>query len=87
MEESNVKNDNLESRQAWDDNAAYWDEYMGEGNDFVEVLCWPAINRLLNIPPGSRILDIACGNGLMSRRLAGLGFDVMAFDFSQTMID
>lgn len=87
MEESNAKKYNLEIRQAWDDNAAYWDEYMGEGNDFVEVLCWPAIKRLLNIPPGSRILDIACGNGLMSRRLAGLGFDVMAFDFSQTMID
>jgi len=87
MEEPNIKKDNHEARQAWDDNAAYWDEYMGEGNDFVEVLCWPAMKALLNIPPGSRVLDIACGNGLTSRRLAGSGFDVVAFDFSQTMID
>jgi 2-polyprenyl-3-methyl-5-hydroxy-6-metoxy-1,4-benzoquinol methylase len=87
MDESNFKKDNLETRQVWDANAAYWDEYMGEGNDFVEVLCWPAMKRLLNIPPESRVLDIACGNGLTSRRLSGMGFDVVAFDFSKAMID
>ena len=87
MEEPNAKKDNLEVRQAWDDNAAYWDEYIGEGNDFVEVLCWPVMKALLNIRPGSRVLDIACGNGLTSRRLAELGYEVEAFDFSERMIE
>ena len=87
MEEINIKKANLKTHQAWEDNADYWDEYMAEGNDFVNVLCWPAMQSLMDIPPGSRILDIACGNGLTSRRLAELGFEVDAFDFSEKMIE
>jgi 2-polyprenyl-3-methyl-5-hydroxy-6-metoxy-1,4-benzoquinol methylase len=77
---------NEETRQAWDANAAYWDEKMGEGNDFVNLLQWPAILRLLNPQPGQPILDIATGNGLTARRLAGLGAQVSAFDFSEELI-
>jgi 2-polyprenyl-3-methyl-5-hydroxy-6-metoxy-1,4-benzoquinol methylase len=78
---------NEETRQVWDRNAAYWDERMGEGNDFVEVLIWPATERLLTVQPGERILDAACGNGLTSRRLAAMGAEVTAFDFSAEMIE
>lgn len=67
-------------------NAAFWDERMGEGNDFVEVLIWPATERLLALRPGERILDVACGNGLTSRRLAAMGAQVVAFDFAERMI-
>jgi len=41
---------------------------MGAGNDFVNVLVWPAVERFLPVKPGMRVLDIACGNGLTSRR-------------------
>ena len=75
-----------EARDAWDENAAYWDEYMGEGNDFVNVLCWPALERLLAPTHGMRVLDVACGNGLTSRRLRRLGAQVTAFDFSGKMV-
>jgi 2-polyprenyl-3-methyl-5-hydroxy-6-metoxy-1,4-benzoquinol methylase len=75
-----------ETRQAWNRNAAYWDGRMGEGNDFVEVLSWPATERLLTVQPGERILDVACGNGLTSRRLAVLGAEVVAFDFAHEII-
>lgn len=77
---------NEENRDSWDHNAAFWDERMGEGNDFVNVLCWPRIERLLAVKPGERVLDITCGNGLTSRRLAALGALVTAFDFSSEMI-
>ena len=77
---------NEETREAWNQNAAFWDERMGEGNDFVEVLIWPATERLLELQPGERVLDIACGNGLTSRRLAALGAEVVAFDFAEEMI-
>lgn len=36
--------------------------------------------------PGQLILDIACGNGSFSRRLAQLGAQVVACDFSQEFI-
>jgi 2-polyprenyl-3-methyl-5-hydroxy-6-metoxy-1,4-benzoquinol methylase len=77
---------NEETREAWNQNAAFWDERMGEGNDFVEVLVWPATERLLDLRPGERVLDIACGNGLTSRRLAAVGAEVVAFDFAEGMI-
>jgi 2-polyprenyl-3-methyl-5-hydroxy-6-metoxy-1,4-benzoquinol methylase len=77
---------NAETREAWNENAAYWDERIGEGNDFVEVLIWPAVSRLLAPKPDDRILDIACGNGLYARRLAAVGAAVVAFDFSEKLI-
>jgi len=77
---------NEETRQAWEANAAYWDEKMGEGNDFVNLLEWPAILHLLDPQPAQHILDIATGNGLTARRLAALGAHVSAFDFSEELI-
>lgn len=82
----NLKRANEETREAWNHNSAFWNERMGEGNDFVEVLIWPATERLLELRPGERVLDIACGNGLSSRRLAAMGAEVVAFDFAEEMI-
>ena len=75
-----------EVKRIWNHNSAYWDSYMGEGNDFVNVLCWPAIEKLLSIEPGQFVLDVACGNGLTSRRLGRLGAQVVAFDVAEEMI-
>jgi 2-polyprenyl-3-methyl-5-hydroxy-6-metoxy-1,4-benzoquinol methylase len=83
----NVGDANETTRRAWDQNARYWDTHIGEGNDFVEVLIWPATQRLLTVEPGQRVLDIACGNGLYARRMAALGAEVVAFDFSEAMIE
>ena len=75
------------TRDAWEANAEVWDSRMGdEGNDFFNLLCWPPLASLLDIQPGRRYLDIACGNGLTSRRLASLGAEVTAFDFSTNLI-
>ena len=77
-----------ETRDAWEGNAEVWDTRMGdEGNDFFNVLCWPALVSFLNLKPDSHILDIACGNGLTTRRLAELGAQVTAFDFSANLIE
>ena len=78
---------NIETYSAWNTNASAWDARMAdEGNDFVNVLCWPAILRLLDPKPGQHILDAACGNGIFSRRISALGSDVVAFDFSEELI-
>lgn len=76
------------SRDAWEANADVWDARMGdEGNAFFNLLCWPALVSLLDPKPSQHILDIACGNGLTSRRLAALGSQVTAFDFSANLIE
>jgi SAM-dependent methyltransferase len=59
---------------------------MGEGNDFFNILLWPAVESLLQPQPGERLLDIACGNGLTSRRLATAKARVTAFDGSAAMV-
>lgn len=76
------------TRDAWEANAEAWDARMGdEGNDFFNLLCWPALLSLLDPKPGCHYLDIACGNGLTSRRLAALGAQVTAFDFSASLVE
>jgi 2-polyprenyl-3-methyl-5-hydroxy-6-metoxy-1,4-benzoquinol methylase len=76
------------THDAWEANAEIWDARMGdEGNDFFNVLCWPTLAAQLDPQPGQHILDIACGNGLTSRRLASLGAQVTAFDFSTNLIE
>lgn len=42
--------------------------------------------RALDLPPGARILDLACGKGRHSRYLAEKGFDVTGLDFSDSSI-
>lgn len=86
MNNDEIRHANEETRQTWDSNAAFWDEKMGEGNDFFNILEWPAILRLLDPRSGQRILDIATGNGLTARRLAALGAKITAFDFSAELI-
>jgi 2-polyprenyl-3-methyl-5-hydroxy-6-metoxy-1,4-benzoquinol methylase len=77
---------NEEIREVWNKNAAFWDERMGDGNEFVEILVWPSTERLLDLRSGERVLDIACGSGLSSRRLAATGAEVVAFDFAEDMM-
>jgi 2-polyprenyl-3-methyl-5-hydroxy-6-metoxy-1,4-benzoquinol methylase len=86
MSDLELKAAHEETRDAWNANAAYWDEQMGEGNDFVNVLIWPPTQRLLALQPGERVLEIACGNGLYARKLATLGVNVVATDFAPEMI-
>lgn len=74
-------------RRAWEANATFWDARMGEGNDFQNVLVWPATERLLALRSGERVLDVACGNGLTSRRMAALGAEVLGIDFCGPLIE
>lgn len=73
---------------AWETNAAFWDHYMGdESNFFHRELVRPFSEELLDVIAGDLVLDIACGNGNFSKRLAENGADVIAFDYSPKMIE
>lgn len=78
---------NKGTQAAWNQNAEFWDEKMGEGNLFQRVLVGPATERLLELKPGELILEIACGNGVFVRRLAQLGAQVIATDFSEKLLE
>jgi 2-polyprenyl-3-methyl-5-hydroxy-6-metoxy-1,4-benzoquinol methylase len=79
---------NEETRNLWDQKAAFWDDRMGDsGNDFQRLLVAPASERLLNLQPGETVLEIACGNGVFTRRMAQLGVHVIATDFSEQFLE
>jgi SAM-dependent methyltransferase len=75
-----------ENRRIWDANARWWDDRIGDGNDFQTVLIEPATERLLRVSAGDEILDVACGAGRFTRRMASLGARVVAFDTSPEFI-
>jgi SAM-dependent methyltransferase len=75
-----------ENRRIWDANALWWDDRIGDGNDFQALLIEPATERLLGVVGGDVILDVACGAGRFTRRMAELGADVVAFDQSAAFI-
>jgi 2-polyprenyl-3-methyl-5-hydroxy-6-metoxy-1,4-benzoquinol methylase len=83
---SNVGGENVRAREAWDTNARFWDARMADGNDFFNSLVWPSVETLLGPQSGEVLLDVACGNGVTSRRLSRAGASVVAFDFSHEMI-
>jgi 2-polyprenyl-3-methyl-5-hydroxy-6-metoxy-1,4-benzoquinol methylase len=76
-----------EGQAIWNQNAPFWDDYMGEGNDFQRDLVGPATERLLGLQEDELVLDAACGNGNFARRMAELGARVVAFDSSEAFID
>jgi 2-polyprenyl-3-methyl-5-hydroxy-6-metoxy-1,4-benzoquinol methylase len=78
--------ENAKAREAWDTNARFWDDRMADGNDFFNSLVWPSVEKLLCPQPREVLLDVACGNGVTSRRLARAGASVVACDFSAEMI-
>lgn len=75
-----------ENQRIWNGNAIWWDDRIGDGNEFQTQLIEPATERLLHPGPGDTILDIACGAGRFARRMADLGARVVAFDQSEQFI-
>jgi SAM-dependent methyltransferase len=60
---------------------------MSGGRTWQRDLIAPAVERLLRLRPGERVLELACGNGDFARRMAELGASVLASDFSAAMVE
>ena len=74
------------SIDVWNNKAEWWDDKIGDGNDFQIHLIEPSTHRLMDVQPGQEILDIACGAGRFSRQLADRGATVLAIDRSTSFI-
>ena len=55
-------------------------------NRVIDYCQWRALKPWLNVPRDTRVLDVGCGVGRWSRRLAKRGARVTGIDLSPTMI-
>jgi SAM-dependent methyltransferase len=60
----------------------YFERDEKEAKTFIRKLV-----KHLDLKPGSRVLDVACGRGRHCKILASLGFDVTGFDISPKSIE
>lgn len=71
----------------WRDLAAWYDERQGdEGDLWHRAVLDPPLFAQVGQVAGQRVLDLACGNGHNSRRLARLGARVTGVDWSADII-
>lgn len=71
---------------SWSDIAEWYDELLVSGSGPHETAL-RSLTELLPDVEASEVLDVACGQGIASRHLAGLGAIVTAIDSSEAMIE
>jgi SAM-dependent methyltransferase/RimJ/RimL family protein N-acetyltransferase len=65
-----------------DDYLYFYADQISAGSDADAELVW----RLLGLEPGLRVLDVPCGEGRISGRLAIMGCDVIGVDYTEAWI-
>ena len=76
-----------EAVEIWDEISGWWDDKIGDGNTAQDYLIEPTQERLLALEHGSKVLDIACGAGRFTRRMADRGAKITAIDHSSVFIE
>jgi len=72
---------------SWGTVAEWYDELLEESTDsFQAKVIMPNLLRILNIKPGMKIADIACGQGYFSRAFGAAGAEVVGSDISLGLI-
>jgi ubiquinone/menaquinone biosynthesis C-methylase UbiE len=75
-------------RTGWNELTEWWDTKFGDDGDlWHRSLIDPPLLRLVGEVAGKRILDLACGNGYLSRRFARQGASVTAVDSNAQLIE
>ncbi len=80
--------DHLEVGMIWDENAENWTKLVRMGCDlYRDYVNAPAFFEMLGDVDGLKGLDIGCGEGYMTRKVAGLGAAMTAIDVSGVFIE
>ncbi|MGQ0627454.1 MAG: pseudouridine synthase [Phycisphaerales bacterium] len=73
---------------SWQQVADWYDDLIsGKTNDHYEMVILPGVLRLAQPIEAQRVLDLACGQGMITGRLAELGADVLGIDAAPALIE
>ena len=71
----------------WGNVADWYDKHVGDdGGEFHQAVVLPGTLRLLATKPGERVLDVACGQGVLCRRLSDIGVSAVGVDLAKELI-
>lgn len=77
----------MSKRTDWGQVAAWYDKLVGEsGSEYHREVVLPGVLRLLAPQKGQRVLDVACGQGVLCRLLAERGCEVTGVDAARDLI-
>src|SRR3954465_12213691 len=75
-------------RTDWGNVADWYDQLVGEsGSEYHREVVLPGVLRLLIPQPQQKILDIACGQGVLCRILAERGAEATGVDAAAPLIE
>lgn len=74
---------------SWNGVAGWYDAMLSpeQINDHYRDVIIPGTVRLVQPGPGVRVLDVACGQGVIARALADLGASVLGTDAAPALVD
>jgi ubiquinone/menaquinone biosynthesis C-methylase UbiE len=74
-------------RTDWSGVAEWYDRLVGEsGSEYHQHVVLPGTIKLLDPQPGQRILDVACGQGVLCRMLHERGVEVTGIDAAEPLV-
>ena len=74
-------------RTDWGQASRWYDQFVGEsGSEYHRQVVLPGAIKLLALESGQKVIDIACGQGVLCRRLSEAGVIVTGIDGAEELI-
>lgn len=76
-----------QNKTSWGNVAPWYDKLLATEGTYQKELILPNLLRLMHIQKGSKVLDLACGQGFFAREYTLAGAQVTGIDVASELID